>query len=46
MRYNLVGLSYAACNRTMFGCLVRVRVRVVVRVRVRVRVRARVRESE
>ena len=39
MRYNLVGLSYAACNRTMFGCLVRVRVSVVVRVRVRVRVR-------
>ena len=38
-RYNLVGLSYAACNRTMFGCLVRVRVSVVVRVRVRVRVR-------
>ena len=43
MRYNLVGLSYAACNRTMFGCLVRGRVRVVVVVRVRVRVRARVR---
>ena len=43
MRYNLVGLSYAACNRTMFGCLVRVRVRVVVRVRVRVRVWARAR---